>query len=191
MRSWKISLIAVVVLSGQVCLAAGTVWLDDVILFDQPAGSDTSANDPANALGESDDDFVSIDIPETLILAFTDNSVYDGAGYDMRVYEYLDGDSDAEVWGSEDNDTYVLLRTIDSDTSFDISGTGLGYVNYVKFVGLQNGGGYPGFDLDAVEALNSGEHIETPVGMVPVPGAILLGSMGVGLVGWLRRRNTL
>lgn len=194
MRLWKMSFIAAIVLGSQVCLAAGTVWLDAVVSFDQPAGSNTAAgiNDPTAALGANDGLYVSVDIPETLILAFTDNTASDNAGNDLKVYQVIPGDSNVDVYGSEDNATYVLLGRIDADTEFDLSGTGLDYVNFVKFVGLDNGGGSPGFDLDAVEALNSVDHISGEDGaMIPAPGAILLGSVGVGLTGWLRRRRTL
>ena len=165
---------------------AGTVWLDEVILFDQPSGSSTNHNDPTEALGPDNNSFVSIDIPETLILAFNDNSALDGIGNDLRIREYGNDSSRALVYGSKDGVVWTfLIEAVGvgtyTDIFVDLDGSGLDYVNYLKFEGQDNLGGSRGFDLDAVEALNSGQY-------VPIPGAIwLLGSSLIGLVGFRRK----
>jgi hypothetical protein len=135
-------------------------------------------------MGPNDGAFVSIDIPETLILAFTNNTANDGAGADLQVYGVVNGDSRIDVYGSQDNVTCTFLGRINGNAAFDLSRSGPAYVNYLKFVGLDNRGTSAGFDLDALEALNS-------IDLIPVPGAVVLGGIGVGLVGWLRRRRTL
>ena len=178
-------------LGGYSTCFASTVWLDEVILFDQPSGSSNEGNPPIEALGASDatggssgTGFVSIDIPEILIVAFTDNSAIDGSGNDIRIYEYLNGDSLVDVHGSMDNSTYVYLGRLNGTIEYDIADyVDLHFINYLKFVGLDNGGGSAGFDLDAVEALNSGAH-------VPIPGAVwMLGSGIIGLAGFGFKRN--
>ena len=52
-------------------------------------------------------------------------------------------------------------------------------------VGAFSGAGLTGASTDGIR-LSSGSIIA-----IPAPGAILLGSLGVGLVGWLRRKKTL
>ena len=137
-----------------------TVWLDDVVSFMQPTGSSTGANNPAEAFGADDNGYVSIDTPETLILAFTDNTAFDGAGNDLRIREYGNDGAHANVYGSEDGSNWTfLVEAVGSgsgsgnytDIFIDLNGTGLSYVNYIKFEGLDDLGTVAGFDLDAVE----------------------------------------
>ena len=167
---------------------ASTVWLDEVILFVQPPGSSNDGGPPTDALGPPDaralpgggaTGIVSIDIPETLIVAFTDNRAIDGLGNDIKIDEFYNRDSEADVYASMDNSNYVYLGRPNGDIEYDIADyPDLDFISYVKFIGLDDGGGSAGFDLDAVEALNS----------VPIPGAIwLLGSSLIALVGYRKK----
>jgi hypothetical protein len=159
------------------------VWLDSVVLFYQPAGSSNDGGPATNALGPNDGNYVSIDIPETLTLAFTDNTAYNGAGNDLKIYQVIAGDSNVDIFASKDNIAYVYLGRTDRDVEYDLSNySGLSYVNYLKFVGLDNGGSSAGFDLDAVEALHSGAPVPVP------PAVFLLGSGLVGLAGFRNRK---
>jgi hypothetical protein len=194
-RMKRISIVAAFLFIILIFVAPGfayNVWLDDVISFNQPEPDSytATANDPLDALGEDDNNYVAIDIPETLILAFTDNTAFDDDGFDLRIREYGSDGAAANVYGSANgSDWTLLIQAVGSgytgnycDIFVDLDGSELNYVNYLKFEGLDDKGGFPGFDLDAVEALNSGAH-------VPIPGAIWL--FGSGLIGLLAFRRKL
>jgi hypothetical protein len=182
----KILFLLAMLLAGALTapISFADVWLDAVVSFDQPSGSSTAGGPATNALGPNDGAYVSIDIPEILVLGFSDNSALDGTGNDLHVYQVIAGDSNVDIYASPDDITYTYLGRTSGDVTYDLATYGLVYVNFLKFVGLDNGGSSAGFDLDAVEALNSGDHMNP----VPIPAALwLFGSGLMGLAG-LRRR---
>lgn len=165
-------------------------WADEVVLFDQPDGSNhfSGADDPANALGANDGKCVAVDIPEVLILKFSDNVIYDGEGNDIYVYQWVAGDSSIDIFGSSNNNSYSYLGSTRGNAYFDLADyPELNTLSYIKFVGVDNGGTAPGYDLDAVKGLNNQPVNSCPT--VPAPGAAALAMIGIGCVRYFRRKH--
>jgi hypothetical protein len=122
---------------------------------------------PDVALGPPDGWFVSILPGDWIILKFTDNTMIDGPGDDFAVREIGNnqGLEKADVWVSAVNDgvdfTYfgrVVSEGWGTNPVLYLDLEDIGFtdpVGYVKFTdGI--GGAAPGFDLDAIWAVNAG-----------------------------------
>lgn len=155
--SLKIQLSFIIVgcfgVSPVVCYA--DEFLDAVVEFAQPGGSHFAGKSHGNALGPPDNQTINIDVPEVLTVAFMDNMVVDGPGNDLQIVEFANGDSSVDVYGSADGLNFEFLISTSGSESIDLSSFNLKTLRFLRFVGLGNGGTTPGYDLDAVVALNS------------------------------------
>jgi len=159
-------LIAIVFVLAMAMNSTGDPYADVVVSYTPGDGVGGGNNNPEGALGAPEYSstsgsglFVSLGRGGSIILAFTDNVAVDGFGDDLMVVEV--GMSElGQVYVSNDGGaSFVLIGIADGQTSFDLSGTGLSFVNAVKIVDYSQMGTFPwsGFDVDAVVALNSVE----------------------------------
>lgn len=118
-------------------------------------------------------------------------SVYIGTANPLILADAV-GDGTYTITISNDNDddwTYWLQTTDGMTTSKSASQTLSTGTSAIFSMAVVAGIDDIGFVIEKPEG-SSTDYYHTSVS-VPVPGAVLLGSIGVGVVGWLRRRRAL
>lgn len=121
---------------------------------------------PHNALGPADNIPASLGENNVYTYDMGENFVIeDMPGNDLIIYEAAsagDGDESCDVYGSTGGflGPWVFIGTATGTTEFDLAGTGLDNVQYIKLEDDDNGttsGNYHGYDLDAIAAISAPE----------------------------------
>lgn len=170
-------------------------------LFPTTLSENTTGFDDSIFTGAPDDVFVGLG-GQIVTYDFGTARIADGSGQDFNVYEvdiggaqFGDIDVSVSLNGLDfflvDN-TIAAMINIDGDEahsdpafarSYDISGTGLTEVRFVRIdgIGTQPASFNRLFDLDAIGAINFSD--------VPEPSTLALLGMGLLGIGWARRRR--
>lgn len=186
-------------------VAAMTVTADTVIdYFDSgagpiagPYGIDENGDFPVSvpldvAVDGNAATALSLPTDSFVTLGFSSATIIDGEGNDIFISEPGEGAELADVFVSSDSGaTFTLLGQANGNslTELDLADIGFtGSVNAVQIVGLDNGGGSPGFDVAFVQGLE-GSVVVDPA-PIPLPASAFLLAFGIGAFGFVRRRTS-
>ena len=166
-------------LSAAAASHAAPIYANSVIDFTQGSVKKVEAgrSDPMAALGAEDGSFVSLGFGGSIVLGFAKSFRAIGNVFEVTFNNKASHKESADIFGSADGVTWVLLASLKNHISTSFSAEGI--FSQLKIVDTSNikGATFDGFDIDAVS-----------VSPVPVPAAGLLLAGGLFGLGALRRR---